>query len=100
MTITTYGTKATREGYGDGLMALGEKDPRVVVVGMDLTEAQWLAVRSRLHTPVGFDDPEKFVRTGFHEEKPILAKSGDGTDDVNSSRRYLLEVARSARDAS
>jgi uncharacterized protein (DUF1501 family) len=67
---------------------------------VNIDEAQSLAVRSRLHTPVVFDDPEKFVRTGFYEEKPVLAHIGEGSDDVNASRRYLLEVARSARDAS
>jgi uncharacterized protein (DUF1501 family) len=67
---------------------------------VNIDEAQSLAVRSRLHTPVVFDDPEKFVRTGFYEEKPILAQIGEGTDEANASRRYLLEVARSARDAS
>jgi uncharacterized protein (DUF1501 family) len=67
---------------------------------VNIDEAQSLAVRSRLHTPVVFDDPEKFVRTGFYEEKPILAQIGESTDDVNAARRYLLEVARSARDAS
>jgi uncharacterized protein (DUF1501 family) len=67
---------------------------------VNIDETQSLAVRSRLHTPVVFDDPEKFVRTGFFEEKPVLAHLGDGQDDVNASRRYLLDVARSARDAS
>jgi uncharacterized protein (DUF1501 family) len=67
---------------------------------VNIDEAQSLAVRSRLHTPVVFDDPEKFVRTGFYEEKPILAQIGQSSDDVNSARRFLLEVARSARDAS
>jgi len=79
----------------DGLKPEGA--PNFIV---NIDESQSLAVRSRVHTPVVFDDPDKFVRKGFFEEKPVLAHMGDGTDPNNASRRYLLEVARGARDAS
>jgi uncharacterized protein (DUF1501 family) len=67
---------------------------------VNIDESQSLAVRSRDHTPVVFDDPDNFVRKGFFQEKPVLAMMGDGTEDANATRRYLLNVARSARDAS
>jgi len=67
---------------------------------VNIDERQSLAVRSRLHTPVVFDDPEKFVRKGFYQEKEILAQMGEGGGEANDARRYLLSVARSARDAS
>ena len=31
--------KPTRDGYGEGLLELGEKDPRVVALCADLTES-------------------------------------------------------------
>ncbi|MBV9746715.1 MAG: DUF1501 domain-containing protein, partial [Acidobacteriia bacterium] len=70
---------------------------------------QSLAVRSRRHVPVVFDDPNKFSRESFAEEKEVLDtnQSRDRTDQSrdrqgadNPSRQFLLEIARSARDAS
>lgn len=66
---------------------------------INIDESQSLAVRSRLHTPVVFNDPEKFLRTGYQQERPLLDATG-GVRDGNSSRAYLDEVARSAREAS
>jgi uncharacterized protein (DUF1501 family) len=74
-----------------------DNQPNLVV---NIDEHQSLAVNSRNHTPVVFDDPDNFVRRGFYQEKPILAMMGEGSADNNESRRYLLNVARGARDAS
>jgi uncharacterized protein (DUF1501 family) len=49
---------------------------------------------------VVFDDPEKFTRNAFYAEKPLLDKVAEADADMNPSRRYLLDVARSAQDAS
>jgi len=67
------------------------------VVNIDTTQS--LAVRSRDHTPVVFDDPERFARKGFSQELPLFQHVTEGSGD-NPSQRYLLDVARSARDAS
>ena len=42
------------------------------LVNIDTTQS--LAVRSRVHTPVMFDDPERFKRNAFFEELPLLAR--------------------------
>src|SRR5439155_4911354 len=68
------------------------------IVNIDATQS--LAVRSRLHTPVVFDDPEKFARNAFFDEKPVLGKIADAGDAANPTQRYLMEVARSAQEAS
>ena len=68
------------------------------IVNVDATQS--LAVRSRVHTPVVFDDPEKFTRNSFFEEKAVLDKIDDADPGTNATRRYLLDVAHSARDAS
>jgi uncharacterized protein (DUF1501 family) len=61
---------------------------------------QSLAVRSQKHVPVVFDDPNKFTQEKFYEEKEILGSvSANGKVD-NPSRRFLLDTAQSARDAS
>ena len=61
---------------------------------------QSLAVKSRDHVPVVFDDPEKFRRAGFFEERALFEHvAGDGANG-NASRRFLRAIAQSALDAS
>ena len=66
---------------------------------INIDEAQSLAVRSRVHTPVVFDDPAKFRRTGYQQERDLLDAVTE-VKDGNASRAYLNDVARSAREAS
>jgi uncharacterized protein (DUF1501 family) len=61
---------------------------------------QSLAVRSRKHVPVVFDDPNKFSQEKFYEEKPVLDAAPDSPKVENPSRQFLLDTARSARNAS
>jgi uncharacterized protein (DUF1501 family) len=65
---------------------------------------QSLAVRSRRHVPVVFDDPNKFTRESFADEKDVLAAAPTGQKVSpkvdNPSRRFLLDIAKSASDAS
>jgi len=69
------------------------------IVNVDATQS--LAVRSRVHTPVVFDDPEKFTRNAFFSEKGLLDKVAQADPKVtNPTQRYLLDVARGAQDAS
>ena len=70
--------------------------PNVLI---NIDEAQSLAVRSRVHTPVVFNDPEKFMRTGYAQERTLL-DAVPGDSGGNPSRAYLNDIARSARDAS
>ncbi|HXX10658.1 MAG TPA: DUF1501 domain-containing protein [Burkholderiales bacterium] len=68
------------------------------VVNVDTTQS--LAVQSRLHTPVVFDDPDRFARNTLYDEKGMLDKVAEADPGMSASRRYLLDVARSAQDAS
>jgi uncharacterized protein (DUF1501 family) len=61
---------------------------------------QSLAVRSRRHVPVVFDDPKKFEQESFYEERGILGQVSETSPGGNPSRKFLLDTARSARDAS
>src|SRR5713226_3157246 len=61
---------------------------------------QSLAVRSRRLVPVVFDDPNKFSQEKFYEEREVLNSVADNRSVDNPARRFLLDTARSAKDAS
>lgn len=67
---------------------------------VNIAARQSLAVRSETHVPVVFDAPDRFMRESFFEEKDALAVVPDIGQVENPSRRYLLDIARSANDAS
>ena len=67
---------------------------------VNIADRQSLAVRSKLHVPIVFDEPERFMREAFFEEKPALETVAKNGDIDNPSRRFLLDIARSANDAS
>src|SRR6185295_357723 len=54
---------------------------------------QSLAVRSRKHVPVVFDDPKKFSQEKFYEEREVLDAVPAGHKIENASRRFLLDTA-------
>ena len=67
---------------------------------VNIAARQSLAVRSRLHVPVVFDDPNKFTQEKFYDEKEILDSAPSSKQVENPTRRFLLETAQSAKDAS
>jgi len=67
---------------------------------VNIAARQSLAVRSERHVPVVFDQPERFTREAFYEEKDELDMIHDVGDVENPSRRFLLDIASSANDAS
>src|SRR5262252_7574932 len=67
---------------------------------VNIAARQSLAVRSQKHVPVVFDDPNKFSQEKFYDEREILDSNPDNSNVDNPSRRFLLETARSAKDAS
>jgi len=65
----TMDVRATRDGYGDALVELGEKDERIVVLGADLTSstrASSFATRF----------PERFVEVGIAEQNAMNVAAG------------------------
>jgi hypothetical protein len=67
------------------------------LVNIDATQS--LAVRSRIHTPVVFDEPDKFARKAFAEEKGYFERVPKPNGGSNPSRDFLLNVAESANHA-
>ena len=78
--------------------ALDERGGAGAELLINIASAQSLAVKSRRHTPVVFDDPERFQRRAFHSQQALMARVDP--DDGNASRAYLNDVARSALGAS
>jgi uncharacterized protein (DUF1501 family) len=67
---------------------------------VDIDTHQSLAVRSRRHVPVVFDDPNKFTQEIFYDERGALPTADVSQQISNPSRRFLLETAQSAKQAS
>jgi uncharacterized protein (DUF1501 family) len=67
---------------------------------VNIAARQSLAVRSLKHLPVVFDDPAKFSQEKFYEEREVLESIPDSGKIDNPARRFLLDTARSAKDAS
>jgi uncharacterized protein (DUF1501 family) len=67
------------------------------VVNIDTQQS--LAVRSKGHVPLVFDDPQKFVRTGFADEKDVLSTVATRDGGVNEAQEFMYSVSRSALNA-
>ena len=67
---------------------------------VNIGSKQSLEVKSAKHVPVVFDDPNRFMREAFAVEKEALDVVPDIGEIENPSRRFLLDIARSANDAS
>lgn len=66
---------------------------------VNIDERQSLAVRAARHVPVVFDNPERFMRKGLLQSRALLDNPASATG-ANASRKFLDNVARSAREAS
>lgn len=62
---------ATRVGYGEGLVALGESNPNVVVLSADLTESTKVNKFAEKH-------PERFFEVGVAEQNMAAIAAGLG----------------------
>ncbi len=67
--IQTYGSKPTRDGFGEGLVELGQKRDDIVVLSADLTEstrAAWFKEKF----------PERFFSMGVSEQDMMSTAAG------------------------
>ncbi len=67
---------------------------------VNLGNSQSLAVRSRDHSPLVFDDPGRFRREGTDEEKQALAMLSAPRTTSNSTLEFLASTAKNATDSS
>lgn len=78
--------------------AMAPKAPANFLVNIGANQS--LAVRAKKHVPVVFNNPDNFQREAFFEEKAALAALPNAAKVSNPSQRYLLDIAKSANDAS
>src|SRR6202451_1485319 len=78
--------------------AIAPEAPPNFLVNIDTRQS--LAVRSRRHVPVVFDDPHKFSQALFFDEREALPSASANQPISNPSRRFLLDTAQSAKQAS
>src|SRR6202167_5217290 len=78
--------------------AMAPEAPPNFLVNIDTRQS--LAVRSRRHVPVVFDDPNKFSQDVFYDEREALPSAAVSEPIANPSRRFLLDTAQSAKQAS
>ena len=67
---------------------------------VNVADAQTLAVKAEHHIPLVFIDPVRFQRGVFAQEKAALASLGAQHEAVGDAHRYVLDVTRSAAQAS
>ncbi len=78
--------------------AMAPDAPPNFIVNIDTRQS--LAVRSHRHVPVVFDDPNKFSQEVFFDEREALPSATVNQPISNPSRRFLLDTAQSAKQAS
>jgi uncharacterized protein (DUF1501 family) len=71
--------------------------PNMIV---NISDSQTLAVKAEKHVPLVFVDPTKFQRGVFAQEKAVLDTLSAPHAPVGDAHKYVLEVTRSAAQAS
>ena len=67
---------------------------------VNVAESQTLAVKAEKHVPLVFVDPAAFKRGVFAQEKAAIETLAATTTPVTEAHRYVLEVTKSAAQAS
>lgn len=102
--ISYWHTAAPNSGneYGWVGRTAADLDPRGERENMivNIAQSQTLAVKAERHVPLVFADPADFRREVFAQEKPVLDALGAARDPVGEAHRYVLEVTKSAAQAS
>ena len=81
--------RGVRLGRTAGRLRWSRTAPPNFIVNIDATQS--LAVRSRQHTPVVFDDPDKFDAQGLLPgEAAVPSHVAEAGGETNPSQRYLL----------
>jgi uncharacterized protein (DUF1501 family) len=75
-------------------------DPTQRNLIVNLGTSQSLAVRSRQHSPLVFDDPARFRREGTDTEKQTLAELSQARSTTNAALDFLAATAHNATESS
>jgi len=66
---------------------------------VNLGTSQSLAVRGRQHSPLVFDDPDRFRREGTDDEKHVLAGMNRARSTANQTLEFLASTAQNATES-
>jgi len=66
---------------------------------VNLGTSQSLAVRGRQHSPLVFDDPDRFRREGTDDEKHLLAGMNRARSTANQTLEFLASTAQNATES-
>lgn len=67
---------------------------------VNISNSQSLAVRSRVHTPLVFNNPARFKRDGAEDQKAAFAQLSTPRRTKNGSLNFLRNVAANAEESS
>jgi uncharacterized protein (DUF1501 family) len=67
---------------------------------VNIGDSQSLAVKASKHVPLVFADPTRFRRALYAQEKGVVESLGTHTAPVSEAHKYVLDVTRSAAQAS
>jgi uncharacterized protein (DUF1501 family) len=102
--ISFWHTAAPNSGneYGWIGRAASALDPAGARQNMivNISDSQTLAVKAERHVPLVFVDPTRFQRAVFAQEKAVLDTLSAAETPVGDAHKYVLEVSRSAAQAS
>jgi len=83
-----------------GRLADAEYNPSTRNTIVNLGSSQSLAVRSRAHSPLVFDDPARFRREGSDREKQALVELSKARETKNATLEFLASTAQNATESS
>jgi uncharacterized protein (DUF1501 family) len=102
--LSFWHTAAPNSGneYGWVGRTAASLDPAGAYANMivNISDSQTLAVKAERHVPLVFVDPAKFQRGLFAQQAPVIDVLGAAQSPVGDAHRYVLEVTKSAAQAS
>lgn len=102
--VSYWHTAAPNSGHEYGWMGrtASAMDPAGARANMivNVSDSQTLAVKGEHHVPLVFIDPARFQRGVFAQEKAALDALGAPRAPVGDAHKYVLDVTRSAAQAS
>jgi uncharacterized protein (DUF1501 family) len=102
--VSFWHTAAPNSGHEYGWMgrtasALDPAGARANMI-VNISDSQTLAVKGENHVPLVFIDPARFQRGVFAQEKTALAALTAPHEPVGDAHKYVLDVTKSAAQAS
>ncbi len=102
--VSFWHTAAPNSGHEYGWLGrtAAALDPAGTRANMlvNISDSQTLAVKAEHHVPLVFTDPTRFQRGVFAQQKAILDILGTPRDPVSDAHKFVLDVTRSAAQAS